>query len=200
MGGIDIFLCPRVELGRTLLCVAWCGRLVKESKVSILVYTCLNLSLLVWTCLYLSELRRCTLSSVKESSVVASPLSCSPSPADSWCDVHEVPPWHLPTNKLRFFWRLVIDVLITDPFGYCDGNTKTSMKVYLIPLLMIWGSEFFGICCWWSEYYQVIIRLCVDDQDVWWSSLELFSSRHFSSDCHVLPPGDTFLFEGQPLF
>ena len=127
VGGIDIFLCPRVKLGGTLLCVAWCGRRVKESKVSILVFTCL----------YLSELRRRTLSCVKESSVVASPLSCSPSPADSWCDVHEVPPWHLPTNKLRFFWRVVIDVLITDPFGCCGGNTKTSMKVYLIPLLMI---------------------------------------------------------------
>ena len=125
VGGIDIFLCPRVKLGGTLLCVVWCGRRVKESKVSILVYTCLNLSLLVWTCLYLSELRRCTLSSVKESSVVASPLSCSPSPADSWCDVHEVPPWHLPTNKLRFFWRVVIDVLITGPLG---AVVETSMK------------------------------------------------------------------------
>ena len=108
-------------------CVAWCGRRVKESKVSILVFTCL----------YLSELRRRTLSCVKESSVVASPLSCSPSPADSWRDVHEVPPWHLPTNKLRFFWRVVIDLLITDPFGCCGANTKTSMKVYLIPLLML---------------------------------------------------------------
>ena len=107
----------------------------------------------VYTCLYLSELRRRTLSCVKESSVVASPLSCSPSPADSWCDVHEVPPWHLPTNKLRFFWRVVIDLLITDPFGCCGGNTKTSMKVYLIPLLML----------------SILVSV-VDDQMMWWWS------------------------------
>ena len=120
VGGIDIFLCPRVKLGGTLLCaVAWCGRRVKESKVSILVFTCL----------YLSELRRRTLSCVKESSVVASPLSCSPSPADSWRDVHEVPPWHLPTNKLRFFWRVVIDLLSTDP--YLGAVVETYRVVFL---------------------------------------------------------------------
>ena len=101
----------------------------------------------VYTCLYLSELRRRTLSCVKESSVVASPLSCSPSPADSWCDVHEVPPWHLPTNKLRFFWESRDWSFDNRPFWVLCWKHKNFNESVSNPTVDV---EYFGICCWWS--------------------------------------------------
>ena len=44
------------------------------------------------------------LSCAKETSLVVSPMSCSTSPVDSWCDVHEIapPPYH------ASFWRGVL--------------------------------------------------------------------------------------------